>query len=260
MIGTLTDEDIAGYAERGELIVSDFEKSNIKQACYELRAGRVYYDLSQGDVPIKLEDCQYILVKPKQSVVIIVMEELDVPDDILCRVLTKGKLFSVGLHPVNTYADPGFKGRLGIVFYNSSNNYLKINKGESIAKIEFSKLHSPVKRAYSGQHGYETQIWPIPKDMILTKEEIRLDDRINKPLDELSKSYGENLTFYLSAFIRSGRYFVLAAILYFSMILLLIAMITNNTTLNTLWAVAAGLVANVLTAAGALWLGRGGGK
>jgi len=153
-IGTIPDYEIVDLASRKVLISEHFEPSCVKQACYELRAGEVYYDLSKQAERTAVANGSYILIKPRQLIVIITKEELDIPQDVLARILTKGKLFSIGLVPVNTYADPGFVGNLGIVFSNASTNYLKIYPGEAIAKIEFSRLEHPVRRTYHGQHGY----------------------------------------------------------------------------------------------------------
>ena len=165
--GTIPDYEIVDLASRGMLITENFEPKCVKQACYELRAGEIYYDLSKEAERTVVPAGSYILIKPRQLIAIITKEVLEIPQDVLARILTKGKLFSIGLLPVNTYADPGFVGNLGIVFSNASTNYLKIYPGEPIAKIEFSRLEHPVRRAYHGQHGYQTKIWPIPTDMIL---------------------------------------------------------------------------------------------
>src|SRR5690625_5182082 len=184
-VGSLNDKDIKRLCNNGKLIVEEYEEKNVKQACYELRASNIYYDVTTSDIKITVEENNYILIKPKQLVVIITKEKIELPADMLGRILTKGKLFSVGLLPVNTYADPGFSGNLGIVFSNLSNNYIKIKPKEAIAKIEFCKLEHPVEKPYTGQHGYETGIWPIPKDLILTKEEIMSDERIKSLPDEI---------------------------------------------------------------------------
>jgi dCTP deaminase len=109
---------------------------------------------------------------------------------LLGRILTKGRLFSVGILPVNTYADPGFTGRLGITLYNASQRYLKISPGEPIAKIEFSVLPKPVSREYRGQHGYETEIWPISTQFFADTEAPEVKKRIGDPYTELLMSHG----------------------------------------------------------------------
>src|SRR5262249_11293192 len=160
-------------------------------------AGSVYYELdgvtkSRNAIRHELGGpSEYVLLKPRQFVCVITLESLRLPANILGRILTKGQLFSVGVIPVNTYADPGFEGNLGIVLTNISNNYLKIKQNDPIAKIEFSKLRQPVEKPYVGQHGYQTKIWPIPVDMILTEAEILADPRIKNPLEELERVSGK---------------------------------------------------------------------
>lgn len=195
--GTLNDSNIIELCENHNLLIEkNYEKDKVKQCCYELRASVKYIILSRDE---KSQSCSmdtvkedYILIKPHNQVVIITEEKLNIPDNIVGRIMTKGKLFSVGLIPVNTYADPGFKGHLGIVFSNISNNYIKINHLDSIAKIEFSKIIKPVNRPYTGQHGYETGIWPIPNSNILSKNEIKNNPEIfDSELDELESIYGK---------------------------------------------------------------------
>ena len=133
--------------EKSELIRSNFSDKQVYQACYEIRAGIVYYDLTEGRKRFTIPHDGDILIKPRHMVVIITLEEFNLPSDILGRILTKGAFFSFGLSPVNTYAAPGFFGNLGILLFNSSVNYVRIPTGTSIAKIEFSRLKhiSPFK-------------------------------------------------------------------------------------------------------------------
>lgn len=197
MSGTLTDAEIIENVRSGILITENFDEKKVKQACYELRASNIYYDVYNRSRRFELDRGEYILIKPKQCLVIITLESLKLPYNFLGRILTKGKLFSIGISAVNTYADPGFEGRLGIVLINLSNSYIKIYPDQPIAKIEFSKLSSNVDKPYKGQHGYETEVWPIMTDMQLTEEEIKRDKRIKSNVEEIADSYGENLARYI---------------------------------------------------------------
>ena len=107
-VGTINDVNIIRQSEEGLLIAEEFRKENVKQACYELRASKTYYELTdtQGKQKRDLNNGQYILIKPKQNIVVITLETIRLPSNVLGRILTKGSLFSVGLMPVNTYADP----------------------------------------------------------------------------------------------------------------------------------------------------------
>ncbi len=187
-IGTLTDDQIRDCCQRGELISDGFNPKNIRQACYELTLGDVYFDLTEGDKRYSTQDQNNALIKPGHLVVLITKEKLKIPNDVICRIASKGSLFSCGLMPVSTYADPGFSGNIGIVTYNLSRKYVQLPAGEPIAKIEFSKLENPVHSPYTGQHGFETDIWPIKHHFLQEFSDIKHDPRAHNELDEAAFS------------------------------------------------------------------------
>lgn len=185
-MATLTDVEIDEEARAGRLIASGFAQSNVHQACYELRMSDVYYDLTEGNKRVQLRPGQKVLIKPLHRVVLITKEELAVPHNIVARIISKGSLFSVGLLPVSTYADPGFQGQIGIVTQNVSDKFIELPAGESIAKIEFSRLSGTVREPYRGQHGFGTQIWPIKTHLQRSYSEISGDSRVD---DEITEAY-----------------------------------------------------------------------
>jgi dCTP deaminase len=93
---TLSDADIGAEMRLGRLIRNG-DNQQLAGACYELRLGNVYYDLTESDLPIQVRPGQDILIKPGHRVVLITHEELEVPTDVLARIVSKGSLFSIGL-------------------------------------------------------------------------------------------------------------------------------------------------------------------
>ena len=63
-IGTLNDKQIADLCKESILIEKDFAPSQIHQACYELRSGTVYYDLTDGHKRLTVRKDEDILIKP----------------------------------------------------------------------------------------------------------------------------------------------------------------------------------------------------
>jgi dCTP deaminase len=246
--GVLSDDDICAEVARGRLIVSGYVRENVHQTCYELRVGSIYYDLSDSAKRIELTPGNYVLIKPFQQVVVITHEELSMPADVVGRVLLKGRLFSLGIAPVHTYADPGFSGRLGIVLFNMSQNYIKLDQGTAIAKLEFERLAKPVSRPYRGQHGFHTGIWPISSQYILSEAEKRRDPRIMSTGDELSRAFGTDLGKIVDRIFSYERRLLLSVLIYILFIVVLIAYATlNNNAVNTLVAFSIGLITNLAT-------------
>src|SRR5262249_54131888 len=149
----------------------------LKQACYELRASDTFWNIQAQPSERLIQPDGHVL-GPKEAIVAIVQEAVSLRDAVLGRLLTKGQLFAVRVLPVNTYAAPGFHGRLGITLWNAYNNDLIIRPGAAIAKIEFVRLPRNAQRPYAGQHGYETQIWPVSPHYYANLESPALKKRL----------------------------------------------------------------------------------
>ena len=247
-VGTLTDTDILHYAENRKLIIDNFERGNVKQACYELRAGNIYFDLSAGCIKHTVNDEEYIVFRPHQTIVVISKEKFQIPEDILARFLTKGYLVSLGLTPVNTYADPGFYGQMGMIMTNTSNEYLKIQSGDTIAKVEFCKLHAPVKECYHGQHGFETQIWPFRKELIINRKDLRNYIKDFNEFDEIEAAFGKAIAQSLKRIYVTEHRFLFATIILIIVDLIIIGFSQGTKWLSPVMSVILGIVSNVVYA------------
>jgi dCTP deaminase len=249
-VGTYSDAAIREMGLAGKLIVENFDERNIKQACYELRASKLYYEPPQ---PQTQEASDFILLRPNQLIVVITLESIELPANVLARILTKGQLFSIGIQPVNTYADPGFSGRLGIVLHNASTNYIRINPGDAIAKLEFSRLERAVEKPYQGQHGYQTKIWPIPVDNVLSAAELQAcikNGRVGNSVDEIERTHGPLVGRVIRRVYGFERRLLISAAVYFICTIALLAAAGTDTfksvTVNLLVGVGANLVFSVL--------------
>lgn len=176
-MSTLSDKTILKMMKSKNLIDGG-DESCIGSACYELRMGNVYYDLTENDKRIELKYNEKVIIKPGHRVVLITKESLNVPDNIVARVTSKGSLFSIGLSAVSTSADPGFSGQIGIVTQNFSDKYIEIPQNESIAKVDFSLLDEDSNKPYRGQHGFQTKVWPIKSQFQKTHKDLQGDDRV----------------------------------------------------------------------------------
>lgn len=196
---TLSDIEIRKELGDGQL-VADGDEAQVSGACYELRLGNVYHDLTESDRPIHLKVGEEALIKPGHRVVLITQEALNIPNNVLARIVSKGSLFSVGLSPVATYADPGFTGNIGLVTQNTSDKYIVLPQSESIAKADFTRLSSDAILPYKGQHGYQTQIWPIKDHLRKSYSEVSSDPRVGSEKEEAYKILPQATAFFTSLF------------------------------------------------------------
>lgn len=182
----LSDIDIKERVNNGELI-KKYDSTRIGPSSYELRMSNVYIDLTEGNKRIELKFNQEVIIKPGHRVVLLTEEELNLPNDIMARVISKGSLFSIGLTPICTNADPGFMGQLGLVVQNISDKYIVFPQREPLAKIDFSLLTQKCSQTYNGQHGYGTKVWPIKEQLQKNYSEVEKDQRVDSEIEEANR-------------------------------------------------------------------------
>lgn len=238
----------------GEL-VRNGSNAQLGPACYELRMGNVYYDLTEGDKRIDATVSGTVLIKPGHRVVLITLEDLSIPHNVVARVASKGSLFSIGLSPVSTYADPGFSGNLGIVTQNLSDKYIELPIGEPIAKVDFSLLSSTANKPYRGQHGFQTQIWPIRHQLQKSYDEVKGDPRVEDEEAEAYKILPRTTASVLKHIKRKQRiidWAIFAAVLMNALVLAAVSTKFLDTTVS----LATNLLSTVIVG-GVMWLSRG---
>jgi dCTP deaminase len=255
-VTTLSDGDLLKEISKNRLI-KGADSSLCTGASYELRLSDVYYDLTESDHPIQVGAGEAILIKPGHHVVLITKESLDVPADLVGRVVCKGSLFSIGLSHVATYADPGFAGNLGIVTHNISDKFILLPQGEPIAKIDFTQLSSPAKNLYQGQHGFRTQIWPIKHHLQKTYEQVKDDRRMGTEREEAYRLLPKATAELLKKLDRRHRVLD-AGILGVVVLNALAIFLVNQQMISQLQSLVSNLVASAIWVVAAFYVGRKG--
>lgn len=251
---TLSDGDLVNFVQQGQLI-KNADINLCVGASYELRLSDVYYDLTESDQPIQIGAGEAALIKPGHRVVLITQEDLEIPGDMIGRVVSKGSLFSIGLSHVATYADPGFKGNLGIVTQNISDKYILLPQGEKIAKIDFTMLTATAAKQYTGQHGFKTQIWPIKHQLQRSFEQVRSDRRMVSEREEAYRLLPRATAELLKKLDRRHRlldFGILALVIFNAIAIFLV----NQQVISQLQSLICNLVASALWFAGAAYVGR----
>lgn len=247
----LSDTEIKDRIANSELVIGG-DSSHVGPACYELRMGQIYYDLTEDDKRIDASEQGYVIIKPGHRVVLITLESLKVPTNIIARISSKGSLFSVGLSPASTYADPGFEGNLGVVTQNFSDKYIKIPIGEHIAKVDFSLLSSASRNPYQGQHGFKTQIWPIKHQLQKTYEEIKNDPRIGSEEEEAFKILPRATASVIRTLQRKQRKIGISILIFLIISTLILAGLSTKL-IEPIYAVATNLISSAIIGV-VIWL------
>jgi dCTP deaminase len=158
----LSASDIRGHVQKGLLISDGFEEDNLGGCCYEFRAGPIAYRYNYEQKSTRQEKKDLHVIYPFETMTIITMEKVLLDANHFLFVFSKGSMFSLGVVPVCTGADPGFSGHLGITLTNISARPIRVPAGTRLIKGWFSRLSSPATKLYTGQHGDATMNWPYP--------------------------------------------------------------------------------------------------
>jgi deoxycytidine triphosphate deaminase len=144
--------------ERADLI-------GVKSASYDLLLGDEYY---YGGKIKKLSDSDpFLTIEPYDYAIVSCKEIACMPRDVMAKFgLTVG-LFCQGIILSNgPQIDPGFRGTLFCLLFNTSNRAVHLKRGKHYATIEFNKLIEPAQ-PYGGQYqGSEKIIEYIPANAL----------------------------------------------------------------------------------------------
>jgi dCTP deaminase/dUTP pyrophosphatase len=154
----LGKEEILRLIRENKLLencVEDF----VEGAGYDLRVGR-FYDAS-GSTYIARDERrlpevkeipeEILLLKPGQYVLMETMERVNMPEDLIARVLNRSSLFRCGASTFNALVDPGYRGTLTFGLKNISDHEFSIQKGARVAQIVFEEVKGAAE-SYSGRY------------------------------------------------------------------------------------------------------------
>lgn len=138
--------------------------TNTTGAAYDLTLDDQYY--SEGEVKSLNEKNSFIKIEPGDYVLVASREIANFPKDIAGRFDLSVSLFCQGIILSNgPQVDPGFRGRLFCLLFNTSNDVVQLKRYQHYATIEFSKLIHPTV-PYVGKYQDKSKIMEyLPKSV-----------------------------------------------------------------------------------------------
>ena len=155
--GALSRQYIQEMMQCG-LIIRDGDAGSISNASYDLSLGDEYF--YAGKI-ITMDDAHpFIAIEPYDYVIASCREFISMPRDVSGRFDISVNLFFQGIILSNsTQVDPGFRGKLFCLLFNTSNKTVYLKRGEHFTTIEFNKLIEPTT-PYNGKYLDEKTIVP----------------------------------------------------------------------------------------------------
>lgn len=132
------------------MLLENVQLEKISGASYDLLLADDHYyggkpvSLTEQDPFIKIEPFEFAFVRSKET--------CNLPRDVAGRFDVAVSLFLQGLIMSNgPQVDPGFRGGLWCLLFNTSNDTVQLKRGQHYATIEFTKLLHPT-HPYEGKY------------------------------------------------------------------------------------------------------------
>jgi len=141
-IGGVLPKRIIILMIESDMLLINAELDNVSGASYDLTIGDEYYHA--GKIKLLSEKEPFLLIEPYDYVIVTSKEKVNFPNDIVGRFDVSISLFCQGIILSNgPQIDPGFRGRLYCLLFNTSNTAILLKRGQHYTTIEFNKLFEP---------------------------------------------------------------------------------------------------------------------
>jgi len=131
-----------------EGLIEDFSMDSVGGAGYDLRLDKIYrlnsdslLGVSERKTP-EVSDVEFesYTLAPGEYVLVETLEKVNMPSDLLARVLNRSSVFRCGCSLFNAVVDPGFCGTLTFGLKNLSENAFTVERGARIAQVVFESV------------------------------------------------------------------------------------------------------------------------
>ncbi|NJE42603.1 dCTP deaminase [Thermococcus sp. GR6] len=134
---------------RKEILIDPFNEKSLQPAGYDLRVGKEA--MVNGDF-IDVEREGKVVIPPKGYALILTLERIKLPDDVMGDMKLRSSLAREGLMGSFAWVDPGWDGNLTLGIFNASDEPVELAYGERFVQIAFIRLEGPAKNPYRGNY------------------------------------------------------------------------------------------------------------
>ncbi|NJE06014.1 dCTP deaminase [Thermococcus sp. M36] len=134
---------------RKEILIEPFSEKSLQPAGYDLRVGREAY--INGKL-IDVESEGKIVIPPKTHALILTLERVKLPDDVMGDMKLRSSLAREGLLGSFAWVDPGWDGNLTLALFNASDEPVELAYGERFVQIAFIRLEGSAEKPYRGNY------------------------------------------------------------------------------------------------------------
>ncbi len=207
----LVDSEIIALCSKGKLITSGYRRENVESVSYNLTIKRIITwklksppkdpkDIQPDDVEIIYKSS--VRLAPNETVFVSTGERLQMPPNIVGRIVERNSLMRIGLLVSGPQYQPGHNTSIFLRVCNLSNYDMELEEGDPIAQICFEFLSQAPQRRYGADKGDQYQgetDFAIPLQYI--REHITEPSDLQQKMDNLEARIYTVVAAFIGAFV-----------------------------------------------------------
>ncbi len=186
----LTDDDIRGAIESGQIEITPFDDKQIQPASIDLRVGGQGITTTSKAV-INVEDKGFFELRPGDFGIVLTLEKMRFDDSHTARIGLRSKYARKGIiATTGPQVDPGFNGRLKIGITNLSPHIASFPYQDDLITLEIHQLTKPCAKPYNGPYQNDDALSPEDITVVTEGDNIGFS-RMLESLQSISRNVGE---------------------------------------------------------------------
>jgi len=130
----LSDIEIERRIKNGTLVLDPFEPTCLNGGGYDVRVG------------------MEVQIFPGQGRLVSTLERVELGEDLVGTLHIRSSLARAGIVASLALVDPGFRGQLTVLLWNSSTGEFKMRLGERFLQIALHLLSTKARQPYQGRY------------------------------------------------------------------------------------------------------------
>lgn len=201
--GILPDKYIYSYCIKKKLI-DEFNVNNIESASYDLTVDNFFtWELNYSGDDTNITTYHSVSLKPNQLVFVKSKEIINMPENMIGRVVMRNRFIRAGLVATAPLFQPGDKGSNVFVCIRNMSNYdIELKHGDSIIQIYFEVLSATPDIPYDrdcDSFFKQSTSFNIPTDLV--QKNIKESENIEKKINNFEARIYTMVATFVGAFV-----------------------------------------------------------
>lgn len=198
----LVDKNIRSRVEAGELIIEEYNESNVNCISYDLTIDKIIKPIENSE---RVEEVRKYILEPNEYIIIKTKEKLKIPNNVVGRIGEKNSLMRTGIVVAGPHYQPGHETYAYLRIINMSYSNFELKGNQKIAQIIFEELKEIPQTIYSSDErasfNNEMTYKGYGRYESLYKKSIKKIEKVNENIENKEGQIYANILTFMGIFV-----------------------------------------------------------